>query len=95
MSDKRAASASAWQGRLFILLSAVCWSMGGLLVKSSVWSGLSIAIYRGVISFAAFRLMLGHPLRRPDRMTLSAPAGRQLCKQSRRHLLQARRKSDS
>ena len=70
MSDKRAASASAWQGRLFILLSAVCWSMGGLLVKSSVWSGLSIAIYRGVISFAAFRLMLGHPLRRPDRMTL-------------------------
>ena len=35
----------------FLLLSAVLWSFCGLLIKSVPWNGLSLAAFRGVISF--------------------------------------------
>ncbi len=62
--------ASIGSGPLFILLSAVLWSMGGLFVKTSSWSGVSVATYRGLVSFVFFLLLLGRRTARPDRRTL-------------------------
>jgi drug/metabolite transporter (DMT)-like permease len=45
----------AW---LFLVVSAVCWSMGGLLVKASQWNPFSLAITRGTISFFVYCLIV-------------------------------------
>lgn len=38
------------KGRLYILLTAVCFSLGGICVKSITWSSLSINCVRSIIS---------------------------------------------
>ncbi len=51
----QATSKHAW---LFLIISAVCWSMGGLLVKASQWEPFSLAIARGTISFIVYCLIV-------------------------------------
>ena len=47
-------------GSVLILLAALCWSTCGVLVKSSQWSGLSIAVLRGVLTMLVYLVVLGH-----------------------------------
>lgn len=44
---------------LFVLLAALCWSLGGVFVKSSSWSGLSIAVLRGTLTLIVYLCILG------------------------------------
>ena len=39
---------------VFLFLSAFCWSLCGVLVKSSTWNALSMATFRGLLSFAFY-----------------------------------------
>ena len=39
---------------LFLFMSALLWSTSGIFTKSVEWSGLSLAILKGVIAFFAF-----------------------------------------
>lgn len=40
-------------GGVYLLVSALFWSLSGVLVKSVAWSGLSLAATRGMLSFLA------------------------------------------
>ena len=42
---------------LFLFMSALLWSTSGIFTKSVEWSGLSLAILKGVIAFFAFLLL--------------------------------------
>ena len=44
---------------LYVLMAAICWSTCGVLIKLSTWNGLSIAVYRGIITFIIYWIMLG------------------------------------
>ncbi|MCI8662341.1 MAG: DMT family transporter [Hungatella sp.] len=45
-------------GSLVLFLSAFCWSICGVLVKSSDWNAFSIAIFRGVITLVMYTFFL-------------------------------------
>lgn len=45
-------------GTLFLFLSAFCWSICGVLVKSSDWNAFSIAIFRGIITLVIYSCLL-------------------------------------
>ena len=56
---------TAW---LFLILSAVFWSMGGSFVKSTSWSPVSISVVRGTLSFFIYLVLF-----RPGRIRLTWP----------------------
>ena len=53
-------------GWIWLLLSAVCWSMGGMLAKLNHWGPVSITTVRGVLSFVLYLLLF-----RPKRIALT------------------------
>ncbi len=50
MSEKKY-NKSSLQGTIYVLLSAVCFSLGGVLIKSIPWNSLSINMVRSILSF--------------------------------------------
>lgn len=45
-----------------LLLAALCWSLGGLLIKSVDWPPLAVAGGRGIVA-AVFLIVVSRPLR--------------------------------
>ncbi len=56
----KASLSKAKTGPFLIMLAALCWSTCGVLVKSSQWSGLSIAVLRGILTMLVYLVVLGH-----------------------------------
>ena len=50
MSEKKY-NKNSLQGTVYVLLSAICFSLGGVLIKSIPWNSLSINMVRSVLSF--------------------------------------------
>ena len=50
MSEKKY-NKNSLQGTVYVLLSAICFSLGGVLIKSIPWNSLSINMVRSVFSF--------------------------------------------
>ena len=48
MSEKKY-NKNSLQGTVYVLLSAICFSLGGVLIKSIPWNSLSINMERFVI----------------------------------------------
>ena len=58
---------------LFLFMSALLWSTSGIFTKSVEWSGLSLAILKGVIAFFAFLyLARGRKIRITPKKLLAA-----------------------
>lgn len=53
---------------IFLFLAALCWSLGGVLIKGVVWHPLAISGVRSIIAAALILLVFGRP-----RFTWSAP----------------------
>mgnify|MGYP000376385007 CR=1 FL=1 len=47
MSEKKY-NKNSLQGTVYVLLSAICFSLGGVLIKSIPWNSLSINMVRSV-----------------------------------------------
>ena len=50
MSEKKY-NKNSLQGTVYVLLSAICFSLGGVLIKSIPWNSLSINMVRSILSF--------------------------------------------